>query len=51
MFDMFHFFLYFLRLKPNLTQCEITGIGALKGVQVADCDMCFNNINNNKLQK
>ena len=27
------------RLKPNLTKCEIAGIVALKGVQVAVCGM------------
>ena len=29
----------FSGLKPNLTKCEIAGIGALKGVQVAVCGM------------
>ena len=32
-------FLFFPGLKPNLTKCEIAGIGAMKGVQVAVCGM------------
>ena len=39
MVDTFHFFLYFSELKPNLSKWEITGIGVLKGVQVAVCGM------------
>ena len=35
----FSFFSYFSGLKPNLTKSEIAGIGVLKGVQVAVCDM------------
>ena len=37
--DTLHFFPYFSGLKPNLTKCEIAGIGVLKGVQVAVCGM------------
>ena len=29
----------FSGLKPNLSKCEITGIGVLKGVQVVVCGM------------
>ena len=29
----------FSGLKPNTTECEVTGIGVLKGVQVAVCGM------------
>ena len=39
MVDTFHFFSYFSGSKPNLTKSEIAGIGFLKGVQVAVCDM------------
>ena len=39
MVDTSHFFSYFSGLKPNLTKSEIAGIGVLKGVQVAVCDM------------
>ena len=41
MVDTFHFFPDFSGLKPNLSKCEITGIGVLKGVQVTFCGMCF----------
>ena len=40
MVDTFHFFSDFSGLKPNLSKCEITGIGVLKGAQVTVCDMC-----------
>ena len=39
MVDTFHLFSEFSGLKPNLSKCEITGIGVLKGVQVAVCGM------------
>ena len=39
MVDTSHFFSNFSGLKPNLTKSEIAGIGVLKGVQVAVCDM------------
>ena len=39
MVDTFQLFFWFW-LKPNLLKCEITGIGVLKGVQVAVCGMC-----------
>ena len=37
--EIFNTFSLFSGLKPNLTKCEIAGIGALKGVQVAVCGM------------
>ena len=37
MVDTFNFFSDFSGLKPNLSKCEITGIGVLKEVQVAVC--------------
>ena len=40
MVDAFHLFSKFSGLKPNLSKCEITGIGVLKEVQVAVCGMC-----------
>ena len=39
MVDAFYFFSYFSGLKPNLTKSEMSGIGVLKGVQVAVCGM------------
>ena len=39
MVDTFHLFSEFSGLKPNLSKCEITGIGVLKRVQVAACGM------------
>ena len=37
--EIFSTFSLFSGLKPNLTKCEVVGIGALKGVQVAVCGM------------
>ena len=37
--ETFNTFSLFSGLKPNLTKCEVAGIGALKGVQVAVCGM------------
>ena len=37
--EIFDTFYLFSRLETNLTKCEIAGIGALKGVQVAVCGM------------
>ena len=34
----------FSGLKPNLTKCEASGIGVLKGVQVAVCGMKYINL-------
>ena len=34
------FFFNVSGLKPNLSKCEVTSIGVLKGVQVAVCGMC-----------
>ena len=39
--EIFNTFSLFSGLKPNLTKCEIAGIGAMKGVQVAVCGMRF----------
>ena len=37
----------FSGLKPNKIKCEIVGIGALKGVQVARCSMrCIDLVSN-----
>ena len=36
----------FVGLKPNKTNCEITGVGALNGVQVVLCAMKCVNLNN-----
>ena len=36
----------FSGLKPNKIKCEIEGIGALNGVQVALCGMKYVNLNN-----
>ena len=49
MVDTFHF-LDFSRLKPNLSKCEITGIGVLKGVQVAVCSMRWVDLKNDTLK-
>ena len=41
--EIFNTFSLFSGLKPNLTKCEISGIGAMKGVQVAVWGMrCIN---------
>ena len=37
--NIFDTFSKFSGLKPNKNKCEIAGIGALKGVQVALCGM------------
>ena len=37
--SIFDTFSKFSELKPNKSKCEIAGIGALKGVQVALCGM------------
>ena len=37
MVDTFHFFSDFSGLKPNLSKCEITGIGVLKGFKSVVC--------------
>ena len=39
--NIFDTFSKFSGLKPNKSKCEIAGIGALKGVQVALCGMRF----------
>ena len=50
MFDTFHLFSEFPGLKPNLSKCEITGIGVLKGVQVAVCGMRCLDLKNDTLK-
>ena len=37
MVNSFHIFSSFSGLRPNLSKCEIAGIGVLKGVKVAVC--------------
>ena len=41
----------FSGLKPKKTKCEIAGIGALNGVQVALCGMKYANLNNKTVRK
>ena len=41
---VFNLFSKFSGLKPNLTKCEVSGIGVLKGVQVAVCGMKYINL-------
>ena len=48
--DTFHFFSDFSGLKPDLSKCEITGIGLLEGVQVAVCGMRFVDLKNETLK-
>ena len=50
MVDTFHLFSEFSGLKPNLSKCEITGIGVLKGVQVAVCGMRCVDLKNDTLK-
>ena len=50
MVNIFDFFSYFSELKPNLRNSEVAGIGVLKGVQVAVCDMRCIDLNNNTLR-
>ena len=46
LFELFSTFSIFSRLKPNLTKCEIAGVGALKGVRLAVWGMkCINQRN------
>ena len=49
-FYYFFLFLYFSGLKPNLTKSGITGIGVLKGVQVAVCGLCCVDLSNDTLK-
>ena len=39
MINSYHIFSRFSGLRPNLSKCEIAGIGVLKGVKVAVCGM------------
>ena len=48
--DTFHFFSDFSGLKPDLSKCEITGIGLLEGVQVAVGGMRFVDLKNETLK-
>ena len=50
MVHIFPFFPDFSGLKPNLSKCEIRGIGVLKWVQVAVCDMCCVDLKNDTLK-
>ena len=50
MVDTFHLFSEFSGLKPNLSKCEITGIGVLKGVQLAVCGMLCVDLKNDTLK-
>ena len=45
--NIFNTFSKFSGLKPNKSKCEISGIGALKGVQIAFCSMrCIDLVSN-----
>ena len=45
--NIFDTYSKFSGLKPNKSKCEITGIGALKGMQVALCGMrCIDIVSN-----
>ena len=46
MVDVFYFFSYFFGLKPNLKMSKTTGIGVLKGVQIAFCGLLCIGLNN-----
>ena len=46
MVDTFHLFSGFSGLKPNLSKCEVTGIGVLQEVQVVVCGMCCVDLKN-----
>ena len=50
MVDTFHLFLEFSGLKPNLSKCEITGIGVLKGVQIVVCGVRCLDLKNDTLK-
>lgn len=41
---VFNLFSKFSGLKPNVTKCEVSGIGVLKGVQMAVCGMKYINL-------
>ena len=43
-------FSIFSGLKPNKSKCEIAGIGVLKGVQMALCDMEHVNLKHNTIK-
>ena len=47
---MVDMFFVFSGLNPNLKKSEITGIGALKDVQVAVCGLCCVYLNNDTLK-
>ena len=50
MVETFYLFSKFSGLKPNLSKSEITGIGVLKGVQVAVCGMHCVHLKNDTLK-
>ena len=50
MVNIFHLFSEFSGFKPNLSKCEIAGIGVLKGVQVALCVMYCVDLKNDTLK-
>ena len=41
MVNSFHIFSRFSGLRPNLSKCEIAGIGVLKGVKVTVCGIQY----------
>ena len=47
---IFEHFPIFSRLKPNKCKCEIVGIGVLKVVQMALCNMECVNLKNNTIK-
>ena len=48
--EIFNIFSLFSGLTPNLIKCEIAGIEALKGVQVAVCGMRCNDLCNEAIK-
>ena len=48
--EIFNTFSLFSGLTPNLIKCEIAGIEALKGVQVAVCGMRCNDLCNEAIK-
>ena len=48
--EIFNNFSVFSGLKPNLEKCKIGGIGALKGVQLADCGMKCTDLRNEAIK-
>ena len=48
--EIFEYVSIFSRLKPNKSNCEIAGIGVLKGVQMAPCGMECVNLKSNTIK-